>query len=103
MRSSYVLGLMAAIVFTLAASTWPSAAVVIYPWCANYGGRMSGAQNCGFTSWQQCELTRAAMAAFAFRIPGINRTHRRKRLRRLSGVDRLFVTAPTASNGGERE
>jgi hypothetical protein len=56
---------------------------------------MSGAQNCGFTSWQQCELTRAAMAAFAFRTPGISRTHRRKRMRRLSGVDRLFVaTAP---------
>jgi hypothetical protein len=36
MRILYVFGLMAGIV-TLAASTRPSAAMVIYPWCANYG------------------------------------------------------------------
>ena len=38
MRTLYVVGLMAGIVFTLAASTRPSAAVIIYPWCVNYGG-----------------------------------------------------------------
>ena len=38
MRTLYVVGLMAGIVFTLAESTRPSAAVIIYPWCANYGG-----------------------------------------------------------------
>ena len=42
MRTLYVVGLMAGIVFTLAASTRPSAAVIIYPWCANYGGGRSG-------------------------------------------------------------
>ena len=49
MRTLYVVGLMAGIVFTLAASTRPSAAVIIYPWCANFGGgRSGGAQNCKF-------------------------------------------------------
>jgi Protein of unknown function (DUF3551) len=69
MRILYVVGLVAEIVFTLAASTWPSAAMVIYPWCANYGGRMSGAQNCGFTSRQQCELTRAGNGGFCIQNP----------------------------------
>jgi hypothetical protein len=69
MRTLYVVGLMAGIVFTLAASTRPSVAVIIYPWCANYGGRMSGSQNCGFTSRQQCELTRAGNGGFCVQNP----------------------------------
>ena len=71
MRSLYVVGLMAATVFTLSASTWPSAAVIIYPWCANYGGRSGsgGGQNCGFTSRQQCELTRAGNGGFCVQNP----------------------------------
>jgi hypothetical protein len=70
MRILYVVGLMAGIVFTMAASTRPSAAVIIYPWCVNYGGRMSGgAQNCGFTSRQQCELTRAGNGGFCVQNP----------------------------------
>jgi len=28
-----------------------------YPWCAVYGGSMSGSSNCGFTTWQQCMAT----------------------------------------------
>jgi hypothetical protein len=36
MRILCVVGLMAGVVFTLAASTRPSVAVIIYPWCANY-------------------------------------------------------------------
>ena len=69
MRILYVVGLMAGIVFTVAASTRPSAAVILYPWCVNYGGRMSGAQNCGFTSRQQCELTRAGNGGFCVQNP----------------------------------
>ena len=69
MRILYVFGLMAGVVFTLAPSTRPSAAMVIYPWCANYGGRMSGAQNCGFVSRQQCELTRAGNGGFCVQNP----------------------------------
>jgi len=41
---------------TWAASVQPSAAMVIYPWCAHYKGRF-GAENCGFTSFQQCLAT----------------------------------------------
>ena len=71
MRSLYVVGLMAATVFTLAASIWPSAAMVIYPWCANYGGggRSGGGQNCGFTSRKQCEATRAGNGGFCIQNP----------------------------------
>jgi Protein of unknown function (DUF3551) len=59
MRILHGAGFMAAIVVTLAASARPSAAVILYPWCVNYGGgRDGGWQNCGFTSRQQCELTR---------------------------------------------
>jgi Protein of unknown function (DUF3551) len=42
----------------LGSTTRPSAAMVIYPWCAHYLGRMGGV-NCGFTSFQQCLLTLA--------------------------------------------
>ena len=59
MRTLYVVGLMAGIVFTLAASTRPSAAVIIYPWCANYAGRGYGASSCGSTSLKQCLATLA--------------------------------------------
>ena len=40
------------------ASVQPSSSVVIYPWCAHYGGRVGGgAANCGFTTWEQCMAT----------------------------------------------
>ena len=46
MRIFHVAGLVAATVVTLAASVRPSAAVIIYPWCANFGGgRSGGAKN----------------------------------------------------------
>ena len=28
-----------------------------YPWCAIYGGGRGGGQNCGFTTFQQCQVT----------------------------------------------
>jgi hypothetical protein len=58
MRTLYVVGLMAGIVFTLAASIRPSAAVIIYPWCANYAGKW-GASSCGSVSLKQCLATLA--------------------------------------------
>jgi hypothetical protein len=27
---------------------------IIYPWCAQYGGRSGGGTNCGFTTYAQC-------------------------------------------------
>jgi hypothetical protein len=35
----------------------PSAAVVLYPWCVQYGSIASGTLSCGFTSFQQCLAT----------------------------------------------
>jgi Protein of unknown function (DUF3551) len=90
MRIFHFAGLVAAIAVILAASASPSAAMVIYPWCANYGGRMSGAQNCGFTSRQQCELTRAGNGGFCVQNPWYQPYPHRKRMRRLSGVDPLL-------------
>jgi hypothetical protein len=52
-----MLWFVAAIVLTLIAGTQPSIAVVIYPWCANYGGRSSGTTSCGSTSLKQCLAT----------------------------------------------
>ena len=72
MRILYVVGLMAGIVFTSAASTGPIAAMVIYPWCAHYGGRMSGVQNCGFVSRRQRQLTRAGNGGFCVQNPCVS-------------------------------
>jgi hypothetical protein len=46
---------MTTIAVTVAASSLPSSAAVVYPWCASYGGRMGGRQNCGFVTFQQCQ------------------------------------------------
>jgi Protein of unknown function (DUF3551) len=59
MRTFHAVGLAAGIVFTLVASAQPSAAVIIYPWCANYSGRGYGAGSCGSTSLKQCLATLA--------------------------------------------
>ena len=59
MRTLYVVGFITGIALTLAASTRPTAAMVIYPWCAVYGGSWNGygASSCGSTSFQQCLAT----------------------------------------------
>ena len=54
MKISYVLGFTATAALMLATSIQPSAAMVIYPWCVQYGQDTS---NCGFTSFQQCLAT----------------------------------------------
>ncbi|MFZ0421563.1 MAG: DUF3551 domain-containing protein [Xanthobacteraceae bacterium] len=35
-----------------------------YPWCAQYGGKMGGAMNCGFVSFDQCMQTVRGMGGF---------------------------------------
>ena len=60
MRIFYMAGFRLAILLTLAASARPSTAMVIYPWCANYGGGGKGgygASSCGFVSFKQCLAT----------------------------------------------
>jgi hypothetical protein len=52
-----LLGLVGAVFLTLAMGVRPGAAMVIYPWCAQYGGITSSTQNCGFTSFNQCLAT----------------------------------------------
>jgi hypothetical protein len=57
--SLIVIGLAAG----LSGMTLPAAAQN-YPWCAQYGGRMGGAMNCGFVSFDQCMLTVRGMGGF---------------------------------------
>ena len=57
MRKLQTAGLLAMVAVSLVASARPSAAVIIYPWCANYGGREYGASSCGSTSLKQCLAT----------------------------------------------
>ena len=63
MRLSYPLGGLAVLAITIAGSA-PSAATVIYPWCLEYGGRMGGAENCGFVSFAQCQASRQGNGGF---------------------------------------
>ena len=65
MRLVKVFVLAASVAMTLAAGVRPSAAMVIYPWCAEYGGRWGGGgENCGFVSFKQCLLTIAGNGGF---------------------------------------
>jgi homoserine O-acetyltransferase len=64
MRTFQVAAFLAVILTALVASARPSAAMVIYPWCANYGKSMAGAPSCGFTSFQQCLATIAGNGGF---------------------------------------
>ena len=57
MRLIHALGAAGLMFLALSGGTQPSAAqqLVIYPWCAHYGGRNGGgAPNCGFTTVAQC-------------------------------------------------
>jgi hypothetical protein len=69
MKLMTAFGLVSLVALGLATSAQPSNAMVIYPWCANYGGRMGGSQNCGFTSFQQCQATRAGNGGFCVPNP----------------------------------
>lgn len=52
----------------VAAGALPSGAQAQnYPWCAVYGGRDGGAQNCGFTTFAQCMATLSGMGGFCNR------------------------------------
>jgi hypothetical protein len=64
MRAFQVFTLAATTALTLAASVVPSSAMVIYPWCASYGGRMGGSENCGFVNFKQCLATIAGNGGF---------------------------------------
>jgi hypothetical protein len=38
-----------------------------YPWCATYSGRAGGAQNCGFSTFEQCQATVSGIGGFCDR------------------------------------
>ncbi len=60
MRVIKIANLVLLVGLTVAASVRPGAAMVIYPWCANYGGAGKGgygASSCGSTSLKQCLAT----------------------------------------------
>jgi len=42
----------------------PAGAETYYPWCANYGGDMGGASNCGFSTLEQCRATVSGIGGF---------------------------------------
>ena len=69
MRTFQIAAFLAVILIALAASVRPSAAMVIYPWCANYGKSMAGAPSCGFTSFKQCLATIAGNGGFCTANP----------------------------------
>jgi hypothetical protein len=51
-----------------AATLGGSANAQNYPWCAVYGGAdTGGASNCGFTTFEQCEISRHGMGGFCER------------------------------------
>ena len=86
MRILTAFGCASLVALSLAATSRPSPATVIYPWCADYGGRMGG-QNCGFTSLPQCLATNGAMAARVTRTPGISLIRRPRATRRHSAAE----------------
>jgi hypothetical protein len=64
MRPFRTLALAGLTIMTLGAAVTPSSAMVIYPWCASFGGRSGGAENCGFVSFRQCLLTASGNGGF---------------------------------------
>ena len=52
------------------ASIQPSEAMIIYPWCAHYGGRNAGgAPSCGSTTFAQCMATVSGMQGYCNKNP----------------------------------
>jgi Protein of unknown function (DUF3551) len=52
--------LMAAIVIVLAVLTQTSNA----QWCAQYSGALGGSENCGFSTFEQCQATVSGIGGF---------------------------------------
>jgi len=54
-----------------------------YPWCARYGGGMSGSSNCGFQTLEQCQATVSGVGGYCernqFYNPDTVRRHRQHR------------------------
>src|SRR5438105_12047186 len=68
-KSLYPVAAAAVAVLALAADTKPAEAMVIYPWCAHYSGRMGGAPNCGFVTYAQCRATISGLGGSCMQNP----------------------------------
>jgi hypothetical protein len=88
MLALYLLAFIAVMLFTVAASKRPSAAVISYPWCANYNDRSGyGPGSCGSTSLQQCLATLPQMVALVIQTPPTTLTPQRRRIPHRYGGD----------------
>lgn len=55
---------------SLIATTQPSKAQIVYPWCAHYGGgKGGGAPSCGSLTYEQCMATVSGQQGFCDRNP----------------------------------
>ena len=61
MRIAGLVGLAALVLMSVGAGTRPTAAEVIYPWCAFMG---RNGQNCGFTTYAQCRATLSGIGGY---------------------------------------
>ena len=69
MRMWYALSLVIATALAFATVVRPAIAVILYPWCVQYGGIASGTMNCGFTSFAQCRATASGNGAWCIPNP----------------------------------
>lgn len=59
--------LIAAAILCGVALSGTAASAQSYPWCAQYGGRMGGSQNCGFSTFAQCQAALSGNGGFCNR------------------------------------
>ena len=55
------------VVLTAAVCIEKPAVAQNYPWCAQYGGKMGGGENCGFSTYQQCMAALSGNGGFCNR------------------------------------
>jgi hypothetical protein len=57
-----------------------------YPWCAQYSGDMSGAMNCGFSTYAQCMEDVSGVGGFCMLnnryVPPVSAAHSRQQARK---------------------
>jgi hypothetical protein len=61
----------------------PPAKAAEWPWCADYGGGgRGGTTNCGFASWEQCQINIRGIGGWCYRNPYYAPRQRRDRRHR---------------------
>ena len=100
MRLAIVLAVLIA-VLGVAGALAPARAIEgdRYPWCAVYGGSMSGSSNCGFTTRQQCQATASGIGGSCEHNPFYKGSAARVRTKKRSGDDQPAVPYYSPSSG----